>query len=188
MKLSLSKLSFSRWTKISLIVVGVLLVGWVGVMLSGVLDPPKSTRLQQTDPNRCPHCNHPLTAYAKQQGVCLFCKGDLPGKETPGRGGGAISGVLIGLFVVLLLTNVILFVRSRMRMKKEDEDYYHTYCKKCGRKVRFREQQCGQIAKCPTCRQLMRFPEAPDKRPGVWGRMKGWLTVKGRKKVNQTAD
>jgi hypothetical protein len=189
MKLSLKQLPFSRWTKVGLIVVGVLLVGWVGVILSGVLDPPKSTRPKQTDPNRCPTCNSPLTAYAKAQGRCLFCKAELPGADKPSVfGRRVVPGVLIGLFVVLLTANVVMFVRSLRRGRKVEEDYFVTHCRKCGRKVRFREQQCGQIVKCPTCRQLMRFPEAPEKPPGVWTRMRGWLSLKGQKKVKQAAE
>jgi hypothetical protein len=189
MKVSLKNMKFSRLTWIGMILVGVVLLGWIVALTTGVFDPPKKVGEKQADPNRCPFCNHPLTKYAKEDGHCLYCKAELPGSEKPSViGSKVIPGMLIGLFVVLLTTNIVLTIRSIRRNAKQEADYFVTHCRKCGRKVRFREQQCGQIVKCPTCRQLMRFPEAPEKPRGVWTRMKGWLNVKGKKKVKQAAE
>ena len=187
MKWTLKNLGFSRYTRIGLIVIAVALVVWLGLLVGGVFEP-KKLGVKQVDPNRCPHCNHALTAYAKQTGECLFCKGELPGKDKGSVvGNRVVPGVLIGLFVVLLTINIVMFIRSRIRAPGE-EFFYQTNCRKCGRKVRFRERQCGQIAKCPICRQLMRFPEAPEKPPGPWTRMKGWFSASRRKKVNRELD
>jgi hypothetical protein len=187
MKWTLKNLGFSRYTWIGTAVVAVALVCWIGLLIGGVFEP-KKLGVKQVDPNRCPHCNHALTAYAKQTGECLFCRGELPGKEKASVvGSKVIPGVLIGLFVILLTINIVLFVRSITRGNVE-EVYYQTQCRKCGRKVRFREHQCGQLAKCPICRQVMRFPVAPEKPPGPWTRMKGWFSASRRKKVNQEMD
>jgi hypothetical protein len=187
MKVSLKNIKFSRLTWIGMILVGIVAAGWLVILMTGVLEP-KRIGEKQVDPNRCPHCNHPLTRYVKESGTCLYCKGDLPGKEKgPGTGSKAIAVSLVSLFVVLLVTNVAMLIRSLKRAKVEEE-YFVTNCKKCSRKVRFRESQCGQIAKCPTCKQLMRFPEAPEKPRGVWTRMTGWLIPRSRKKVKQPAN
>ena len=174
MRLSLKELRLSRFTTGAMVVVGVAAVFWLGLLLSGALDSPKHLgERKKVDPNRCPHCDHALTPYARELGQCLFCKGDLPGKESassPRSTGIAVT--LVSLFLVLLAVNVAFLVRRMRGKKPQEEEVHHLYCRKCGRKIRYRTGQAGQLARCPMCRQLVRFPEppAPEKRP--WWR--GW--------------
>ena len=175
MKVSLKNLSLSRWTRIGLIAVGGVLVLWLGLMVMGTfMEPPRKMGEQKLDPNRCPHCNMALSKFAKEKGECLFCKGALSGAQraalTESRNK-TIAYVLIGLFVVLLVTNAVFFFRARARAQKGDEDLYYFRCHKCERKIRYRTSQVGQFARCPQCRQMVRFPPPAEEMKRPWWRI-----------------
>jgi DNA-directed RNA polymerase subunit RPC12/RpoP len=185
MKFSLKDTRIRRASLIALLVLGVLLLVWGGLMLAGVFDSPKKLGETKVDANRCPHCNLPLSKVAKEKGECLFCHGDLPTKQ---RGVGehpaskAVIGGLIGAFAILATINLVFFVRS-WKGKDPEEAFYHLNCKKCTRKVRYRQRQIGQFARCPICRQLIRFPEPPEQPKGTWGKLKDWLKRPKKKKA-----
>src|SRR5262249_54186209 len=140
MKFSLKNINLTGWTRIGLSVIGVALLVWLVLFQTGLFDPPQTVGEKKTDPNRCPHCNMPLSSHAKQKGECLFCKGVLPGgdKWSSGKAGGqGFAIVLLTLFCVLVIVNGVFLVRALARKKKLDEDVYHMHCHKCDRKVRY---------------------------------------------------
>jgi uncharacterized paraquat-inducible protein A len=176
MKLSPKKLKFSRVSVLSMVVVGVVALGWLGLMLAGVFEPKKLGE-KKVDPNRCPHCNKQLSPHAKATGECTSChgavgdKGKLAAREKFQR---TVVTVLLAGFAVLFVVNVAVFVRSRVG-KNTEEAFFYLHCRKCTRKVRYRERQIGQFARCPMCKTLMRFPEPPDRPRSRWAKMKEWL-------------
>jgi hypothetical protein len=170
----LKNLQLSRVTRIGLIVVGGVLLIWLVLLLAGVFDSPRRVGEKMLDPNRCPHCNFPLSKYAKDKGECLFCHGELPGSEKAlsAQGHGkVVAVVLISLFGVLLSVNVVFAVRALLRKRKPADEVHHLRCRKCDCKIRYRPNQVGQFARCPKCRQFVRFPEPPQEPRRPWWRV-----------------
>ncbi len=174
MKESLKGLSASRWTRITLTVMGVVMVLGLGAFLTGVFDPPQRLGEKKVDPNRCPECNMALSRYARDKGECLFCHANLPGKsrDLARQGQGKVLAlILIVLCSLLLLVNAVFFFRGRARKRALDEELYHLRCRKCDRKIRYRTGQAGQFARCPQCRQMLRFPELARDNKRPWWRL-----------------
>jgi hypothetical protein len=159
----------TRLTRIALITLGVALLAWI--VLGLVFNPETKTASAMTDDKYCPECGHELP-----RGViaaiteCPFCKAQ--GKDVKigrARGDGSrlrgpvVPAVLGSAAVVLLAVHVVFLVRHRTKVQQE-ETLFYINCRKCARKIRYRERQIGQIAKCPLCRTLIRFPE-PDVAP-----------------------
>ena len=185
MKLSLAKIELSSLTKYALIALGMGLALWLGLtLLSG---DSKKTAAARTDKTRCADCGLPLSKSAQQTGECPYCAMKSGGKAKQSGGGSVASGravpiTMIGLFVVMLGTH--LYALYRKRPSAVEETLFHMNCRKCDRRVRYREKQVGVLARCPNCRALIRFPEIPEKAKGSWGVVKGWLTIR-RKKVQR---
>jgi hypothetical protein len=162
---------------------GGALLAWI--VLGLVFDPETKTAPAAVDDKYCPECGHELPrGLINAKAECPFCKAQ--GKSVPlgeRRGGGSVlrgpvvPTAIIGFAVVLLAVNVVFLVRNRSRARQEEVLYY-TNCRKCMRKLRYRERQAGQIARCPLCRALIRFPKpeaAPRSRwPGLlFARIRG---------------
>lgn len=186
MKLPLKKVELSSVTKYSLIALGAGLVFWLG--LSFFSGDPKKTAAVRTDKTRCADCGLPLSKSAQDSGECPYCamknggkaKKTASGSGTPGR---TIPIVMISLFVVLSVIH--LFVLYRKRASVVEELVFNMNCRKCDRKVRYRERQVGALATCPGCRCMIRFPEAPEKAKGRWGIVKSWFVLSHKKKVEK---
>jgi hypothetical protein len=119
-------------------------------------------------------------------GVCPYCtinNGGVPKKKVEsGVLTSPIIPIVLGsIFGILATINVVVIVRSRMNANPE-EVFYHINCRKCDRKVRYRDRQINQFARCPACKTLMRFPEPPPQ-PTRWQRVKSWLTPQKKKKT-----
>jgi Zn finger protein HypA/HybF involved in hydrogenase expression len=191
-KLSLKGVQFSGFTKISLGVTGLLLVVWFVVTLLTSTET-RSGPAAKSQPGQasCPNCGRPLSQKAVMAGECPYCKIDNPEKAKLVKPGDYsvfrspwIPGLLIGFFCVVLTVNVAFFVRRLKLGTKPEDNFYHVNCHKCTRKVRYRQKQIGQFARCPICKQLMRFPEPPEQPKRRWAMIKGWLRP-GKKKAQQ---
>ena len=178
-KLSLRNVKLSSFTRIGLIVVGVALVLWLALTLWP--DGPTRSNAAKTDPTRCPECGLPLTKQAQLTGECPSCamaRGDSKSKkpQTKIAQDRVVPTFLIGLFVVLMGAH--LFALYRRRPAAIEVVLYYHHCPKCGRKLRYRTHQVGQFARCPICRQLVRFPPLPDEPRKPW-----WQVWKKRQSV-----
>src|SRR5262245_187624 len=171
MKHSLSGLKLSRFTGGGLIVLGGCLVVWLVLTLFTGMHSTQ-TGPARVDPNRCPECGREYPRGSP--GECPLCKlkAQAGGKPRPtARPGPArtLATVLVGLFVVLLAVHLAVTLRGHVG-KPAEEAYYQTACRKCSRKIRFRESQAGHLAACPLCRAVFRFPELAPTRPW-WHRL-----------------
>ena len=71
--------------------------------------------------------------------------------------------VVLGALDVNILMAVAVFVASQRTTSRraDDEPVYHRFtCRRCGRRLRYREQQAGRPAKCPGCKSVLLFPRA----------------------------
>lgn len=191
MKLAFKGVELSKFTKISLGATGVLGLAWLALTLFTGEEPKKSAAAR-VDPSQCPDCGRPLTREAKTTGVCPFCKMEDPTMQkkkarTAGSTGGINSrSVAVGIvsaFVLLLVANVAVIVRAKLA-KKPDDSLYYMNCRKCDRRVRYRERQAGVLARCPNCLALIKFPELPVKK-SRWSVVKSWLTIPRKKTVQK---
>ena len=161
-------MKMTRITKIGMAALAVGLLAWVVLTLFTSGDT--RTEAAKLDNGRCPECGQELPQAVKEfGGECPFCK--LNGKSVEvGRAragtsifrGPAIPTTLVVCFVLLVLVHAVFLVRQRAAANKEDEDYYLVNCRKCGRRLRYRERQVGQLAKCPMCRTVIMFPKLPE--------------------------
>jgi predicted Zn-ribbon and HTH transcriptional regulator len=185
MKLSLKGLKVTGVTKIGLIALAVAFVLWL--VLTYAFDAP--TKLAgKVDPNACPDCGNFLTQKERDRGECPYCKakgkgGDLTKRDTTAKQASrVVPWVLIGGFVLLLAVHVGFVVKGWVG-KGKDEVLYHLNCRKCDRKIRYRQGQIDHFAQCPRCRAWVRFPAPPaPKRKNLWVQLKGWLTPRRAKK------
>jgi hypothetical protein len=166
-------MKMTRMIWIALIGLGVAFAAWAAVsLLSGV---GTKTGPAVTDNTHCPECGHELPRTVRDAGgECPYCK--MQGKSVSvGKGragpsalrGPAVPLVFLGIVTVLLLIHVAFLVWHRVRDRQEDILYY-TNCRKCMRKLRYRPRQIGQLAKCPICRTLIRFPEPEEAARPRW--------------------
>jgi hypothetical protein len=162
-------MKMTRMTTIILIALGVVLLAWVGLTLLTNADTKSAPAA--ADDRHCPECGRELPKAVRDSGGdCPFCKAQ--GKTvnvaqrragSPILRGPAVPAALVGVVLALLLVHMAFLVRNRVRGRRE-EVIYHTNCRKCMRKLRYRDGQAGQLAKCPVCRTLIRFPQ-PDEGP-----------------------
>ena len=118
----------STITKLGMMAVGVLLLGWVVLTLT--TDSGTKLEASKEDPTKCPECGRTLPTSAQLGGVCPYCAAE-KGEENarikrPGQSrsvSAVVPVVLVGLFCVLLAVHVGLIVRSRVG-KGEDELLY----------------------------------------------------------------
>jgi uncharacterized paraquat-inducible protein A len=186
MKLSLDNLLKSRWPLIALGVVGGALLIWLTLEMTGVFEPPKriagpNEQEKKVDPNRCPQCNAPLSKYAREKGECLLCNAKLENEEDKSISktvAWVVPPVLIGVFSVLLVINLGLFTYKRVRQKNNGEEvFHHITCRKCDRRIRYRDRQVNQFARCPLCKSIVRFP-APPLELTRWGKVRAWVIAR----------
>jgi hypothetical protein len=164
----------SRFTRIGMVAVGVLLLVWVVVLFA----TRETTRTgpAKVDRTRCPDCGKPLPPGAQLTGECPYCliehgKEEMEARRRQRQMSGLMSPVipviLIGVFCVLLAVHLTLGVRARLT-PREEEGLHHYHCPRCGRKLRYRDRQIGQASLCPMCRRPLIFPRPLEqpKEPG----------------------
>lgn len=173
--------NLSRFTKISLLVSGVLLVAWLCLTLFAD-SPSKKTDAIVKDETRCPNCGRPLPRNAiriKECPYCLIERGPEAakfGENNSQPRGKAIPFVLIGLVALLLIANVAIALHARMRQQKI-EALFHYVCPKCSRRLRYRETQIGRLARCPLCERPIVFPKPATLAETRWSRLRRWLHI-----------
>jgi DNA-directed RNA polymerase subunit RPC12/RpoP len=166
-KLSLKDLKLSAVTRWGMVATGAMLLVWLGLTLFASGDTRSGPATM--DRGKCPSCGRPLSRQAQMSGECPYCAMEEGGKSKRTQGkdapGTTIPTVLISVLVVL--AGVHLFSLYRRRPAAVEEALYYHNCHKCGRKLRYRERQVGNLARCPMCHQLLRFPPIPP-RPRPW--------------------
>jgi DNA-directed RNA polymerase subunit RPC12/RpoP len=173
---------FSRFTKISLVVAGVLLAAWLGLTLFAE-NVSTRTAASIDRPDTCPNCGRKVTDESMQRNLCPYCLMQNAGdperakirKDSSGVAWGrSIARILIGSVIVLLLANVGVAVYTRQKQRKEEFLFYYN-CPKCSRKLRYRESQIGRLAKCPLCERPIVFPRPTDMPETRWTRLRRML-------------
>jgi predicted Zn-ribbon and HTH transcriptional regulator len=177
----------TRLTRIGLAVMGVLLLASLALM---VFSKSGSNRLEANRPNdgrHCPDCGRELSKEALVTGVCPYCKaeeaaeGDAP-KKKRGKGSLAssplIPAAIFGAFFLLLVVHLVIVARTRLHWTKEELLFY-TNCRKCTRKLRYRERQVGHLARCPICRTPIVFPRPEGVHRRRWPAAV-WQKITGR--------
>jgi DNA-directed RNA polymerase subunit RPC12/RpoP len=141
----------------AMIAVGLLLTGWA-VMISLQDDRPTSIN----DSTHCPECGRELPPQFQNSGECPYCLLGKGGKDRAGAGPPRrylVPVLLIGLFLVLAATHLVLYLRSRWRLIDQDDELFCYFnCPQCHRKLRYRSRQSGHYGRCPTCRKPVLFP------------------------------
>ena len=165
----------NRFTTIALAALAVGLLAWVVLWVS--TEPPK--KLTGTKEDRlCAECKNPVPPGILQTGgECPYC--EAKGKHVlVGKGSNDPSiwrgpGIPIALLVMsalLLVVHAFFLVRKRLALR--EEEIYVTSCRKCSRRLRYRQKQAGQVARCPACRTVVFFPKIdpePQRRgPARW--------------------
>jgi hypothetical protein len=119
---------------------------------------------KRVDPNVCEFCGRRLP----QSKLCLKCIGEMGREVYEAKrekkywyNSPLIATIIISILCVLLLTHICILLWKR-RGRKKAEVYYHTRCKKCGRRLRYRESQINRLGKCPLCQRPLVFPKPPE--------------------------
>jgi predicted Zn-ribbon and HTH transcriptional regulator len=167
-------MKLTRFTKISMIAVGTLLLAWVVLMFVANSGSKRTTGIAG-DGSKCPDCGIALPKLGADCPRCLMEKGEAYLKSR--RQGNVLTsgpGIPIALgciLFLLMMTHIVITVRNHRRTNTE-EVFFHVRCTKCGRKLRYREKQIDHLGKCPLCQKPIRFPKPPDApRLSPWGRI-----------------
>ena len=91
-----------------------------------------------------------------------------------------IANIIVSLLCVLAVTYIGVTLRTFSKRKKV-EVTYNTRCKKCGRKLRYRDSQIDHVGRCPLCHHPMRFPKpTPITKSSVWSKVRGlsWRKIR----------
>jgi len=174
--------ALSRFTKISIAGMAALLLAWIALTLFAVGEKTKTDAIVKSpeDLTHCPHCGRPLPRAAIASGECPFCRLENgPEAAKIYRKGNVLTGrlipyTLVGMFVVLLVANIVIAVRGRVKQERDETLYYYN-CPKCNRRLRYRESQMGQLARCPLCHRPIVFPKFDLAKGGPLLRMRRWL-------------
>jgi hypothetical protein len=155
-------MKLSRSHQLILGAAGLVLLLVIGLIVFATSGSTKIAKV--ADPNVCEFCGRLLPASKE----CLTCIGEMGRDAYEAKrerkywyNSPLIATVVISLLCVLVLSHIsILLWRHRGRQKAEV--YYHTRCKKCGRKLRYRESQANRLGKCPLCQKPLIFPKPPE--------------------------
>jgi predicted Zn-ribbon and HTH transcriptional regulator len=160
-------------------VVGVAFLAWLSVtLITG--SQSKRKKALVTDPNRCPVCGRELPSGYRGTGKCPYCQiehaSDPESAASESTPSAIIPIILISAFCLLLGIHATLFVRARISSEREEVLYY-TECRKCHRRIRYRESQIGKIALCPLCKKPIFFPKPEEIIESRWTRFRRWLSI-----------
>src|SRR5260370_12898577 len=114
----------SNITKIGMMAVAVLLLGWVVLTLT----TNSETKLEGVqDQTKCPECGRTLPTGAQLSGVCPYCAAEKGEENARIKGKGqslstspVIPITLVCLFCVLLAVHLGLLVRNRVGKGEEE--------------------------------------------------------------------
>jgi hypothetical protein len=141
---------------------GLVLLLVIGLALFAVSGSKTFGKIE--DPNVCEFCGRPLP----QSKICLPCVAEMGRDAYEAKrenkywyNSPLIATVVISLLCILLVTHISILLWKRRGLKTE-EVYYHTRCKKCGRKLRYRQSQINRLGKCPLCQRPLVFPKPPE--------------------------
>jgi DNA-directed RNA polymerase subunit RPC12/RpoP len=169
----------SRFTKIGIAGLGVLLAAWLGLALFTAKENKRTEAVVATE-KRCPTCGRPLSKMAIERNVCPFCLLERGEEAARIRKDGSFATskwvpiAIVGTIALLLIANVFFAVRGRLKEVK-DETYFYYNCPKCSRKLRYRERQIGKLAQCPLCERPIVFPRPEGFKDSRWRRIRRWL-------------
>jgi predicted amidophosphoribosyltransferase len=148
---------------------GTLIPAGVALLIVGVtvalMWPARRPKLDPKDLHYmyCPACERDWEYKAEKfsQG-CQRCGGPLEGTKESIKTAGARPSPYSKLFAVVLLELVVamgVIVALSSRGGEREVEYLYTRCPKCNQKLRYREEQIGNIGKCRRCLQTFAFPE-----------------------------
>jgi hypothetical protein len=169
----------SRFTKFGMVGLGVLFLAWIGLTFFAESES-KRTEAIVKDEKRCPTCNRRLSQAAIERNVCPYCLLEHGEEAAKIRKGGSLATskvipiAIVGVFVLLLVANVVVAMRGRLKQGKE-EVFFHYNCPKCRRKLRYRERQIGSLARCPLCERPIVFPKPAAWPETRWTKLRRWL-------------
>jgi predicted Zn-ribbon and HTH transcriptional regulator len=176
----MSAMKMSRLTKIGMGVVGGAFLVWLCVTLLTAGQSKKKTALV-TDPTRCPVCGRELPNGYQGTGKCPYCEMEHMADPQSGAASESTTSpvipiILVSAFCLLLAIHVTLFVRARISGERE-EVLFHTECRKCHRRIRYRESQIGKVALCPLCKKPVFFQKPEEIFESRWTRFRRWLSI-----------
>jgi hypothetical protein len=151
-----------KYKTLPVIVIGALLMGATAWMTY----PNGPKRLSDTSKFRymhCPECEREQSFSPNLfDKPCLYCDKRLVGTEDsikrPGGAPNPYGRLFIFLYAELIALMAVVWFVSRKRSEVEEEDYLYMNCEKCRQKIRYREEQIGQIAICRRCKQCFHYP------------------------------
>jgi DNA-directed RNA polymerase subunit RPC12/RpoP len=88
----------------------------------------------------------------------------------------AVPIALVSVLALLLAANILFALRGRRKQVKE-ETFFHYWCPKCGRKLRYRERQIGRLARCPLCERPIVFPKPAGMPATRWTKLRRLLRL-----------
>lgn len=172
-------MKLSQYTKVGMVAAGLLLVVWIGLVIFRD-NSAKKVGPAKEDVTHCPDCGMLLN----KAGECPKCLAE-EGMEAyrakranKGMANSPVLAYLVGGVFVVLVTVYLLTVLRRWYGRDKEEDLYYVHCRKCGRKLRFRERQIGHVGRCPLCQTPVRFPHPEEQTKGnrwvrfvhaIWG-------------------
>ncbi|HTU19611.1 MAG TPA: hypothetical protein VMG10_16240 [Gemmataceae bacterium] len=155
-------MKLSRGNQLLLGGAGIVLLLVIGLIVFATSGSNKIEKIK--DPNVCEFCGR---KFPKSK-ICLTCMAEMGREEYEARrarkewyNSPAIATAVISVLCVLILIHISILLWKR-RGRKKAEVEYHTRCKKCGRKLRYRESQINRLGKCPLCQKPLVFPKPPD--------------------------
>jgi phage FluMu protein Com len=173
-------MKLSRDLKLGLAGVGLVLLLCLGLLIFATSGPTKTGPSRAVDPTVCEYCGKKLP----KSGDCLSCIAEMGLDKYHAKreshywfNSPIIAEVVIGLVCILLVVYITLLWRRRAAQPLE-EVYYTIHCRKCGRKLRYRNSQVNHFGKCPICQKPILFPKPPEEpktspwtkfRELVWG-------------------
>jgi hypothetical protein len=173
--------------KIALWCLGGALVIWLILTISVASSSTRTERavIAKNDGRpRCPECGREIPSAGAD---CPFCQLNVEGTKGKGKSGGIrarnwrVPATLLGTFLTMLAVYLGLLYRRR-RLTIKEEALFHMHCRKCSRKIRYRESQIGRPALCPICRSPILFPKPAGLKPRWGERIRLWLGLGPKRK------
>ena len=174
-------MKLSRATKWSITALGLLLLLFLGLTIYATTGSTKTKPV--VNPNVCEYCGGQLNKNRE----CTKCIGELGLEKYRAKreskywyNSPVVATTIITLLCVLILVHIGLNWR-KFAWRKKAEAFYHVNCRKCGRKLRYRESQINRLGKCPMCQKTLHFPQPiAEPRTSIWQKIslrKIWHTV-----------
>lgn len=165
-------MKLSRATKYGIAGLGVVLLLCLGLTIFATSGSTKSTAI--VDPTVCEYCGKKLN----KSGECSKCMAEMGAEKYRAKresknwyNSPAIATSIISILCVLIAVHIGLTL-WKLSKRKKAEVFFHVHCKKCGRKLRYRESQINRLGKCPLCQKALHFPQPlVEPKPSVWKKL-----------------